>query len=70
MALLLHRKKSDYWSGAILAAPMCKVRNLFRTCHVRALTYALRIHVIGSRICITFCSHLYIYIYIHRLQIP
>lgn len=47
MALLLHRKKPDYWSGAILAAPMCKVGNLSRACHVRALTYALRIHVIG-----------------------
>ncbi|KAH9767902.1 Hydrolase 4 domain-containing protein [Citrus sinensis] len=27
MALLLHRKKPDYWSGAILAAPMCKIAN-------------------------------------------
>jgi len=25
VALLLHRKKPDYWDGAILAAPMCKV---------------------------------------------
>lgn len=25
MALLLHRKKKDYWDGAILVAPMCKV---------------------------------------------
>jgi len=29
VALLLHRKKPDYWDGAILAAPMCKVRLLF-----------------------------------------
>lgn len=47
MTLLLHRKKPDYWSGAILAAPMCKVGNFSCTRHVRALTYALRIHVIG-----------------------
>ncbi|KAJ0102917.1 hypothetical protein Patl1_06237 [Pistacia atlantica] len=25
MALLLHRKKGDYWDGAILVAPMCKI---------------------------------------------
>lgn len=25
MALLLHRMKGDYWDGAILVAPMCKV---------------------------------------------
>lgn len=25
MALRLHRKKPDYWDGAILVAPMCKV---------------------------------------------
>ncbi|OIW12783.1 hypothetical protein TanjilG_24716 [Lupinus angustifolius] len=25
VALLLHRKKPDYWDGAILAAPMCKI---------------------------------------------
>lgn len=25
MALLLHRKKPDYWDGAVLVAPMCKV---------------------------------------------
>ncbi|XP_031254292.1 caffeoylshikimate esterase-like isoform X4 [Pistacia vera] len=26
MALLLHRKKPDFWNGAVLVAPMCKVR--------------------------------------------
>lgn len=25
VALLLHRKKPQYWDGAILVAPMCKV---------------------------------------------
>lgn len=25
MALRLHRKKPDYWDGAVLVAPMCKV---------------------------------------------
>ena len=25
LALLLHRKKPDYWDGAVLVAPMCKV---------------------------------------------
>jgi len=25
VALLLHRKKPEYWDGAILVAPMCKV---------------------------------------------
>ena len=25
VALLLHRKKPDYWDGAVLVAPMCKV---------------------------------------------
>lgn len=25
MVLLLHRKMPDYWDGAVLAAPMCKV---------------------------------------------
>jgi len=25
VALLLHRKAPDYWDGAILLAPMCKV---------------------------------------------
>lgn len=32
MALRLHRKKPDYWDGAVLVAPMCKVvrkRTLF-----------------------------------------
>lgn len=24
--LLLHRKKPEYWDGAVLIAPMCKVR--------------------------------------------
>lgn len=26
VALLLHRKKPEYWDGAVLVAPMCKVR--------------------------------------------
>jgi len=25
VALLLHRKKPDFWDGAVLVAPMCKV---------------------------------------------
>lgn len=25
MALKLHMKKPDYWDGAVLVAPMCKV---------------------------------------------
>ncbi|XP_031254290.1 caffeoylshikimate esterase-like isoform X2 [Pistacia vera] len=25
MALLLHRKKPDFWNGAVLVAPMCKI---------------------------------------------
>jgi alpha-beta hydrolase superfamily lysophospholipase len=25
IALLLHRKRPDYWDGAVLVAPMCKV---------------------------------------------
>ena len=25
VALLLHRKKPEYWDGAVLVAPMCKV---------------------------------------------
>lgn len=25
VALLLHRKKPDYWDGAVLVAPMCKI---------------------------------------------
>ena len=25
VALLVHRKQPDYWDGAILVAPMCKV---------------------------------------------
>lgn len=25
MALLLHRRKPDFWDGAVLVAPMCKV---------------------------------------------
>lgn len=29
MALRLHRKKPDYWDGAILVAPMCKVRHVY-----------------------------------------
>jgi len=29
VALLLHREKPYYWDGAILVAPMCKVRFLF-----------------------------------------
>lgn len=36
IALLLHRKMPDYWSGAILVAPMCKVRIILIT-HTRAL---------------------------------
>jgi acylglycerol lipase len=30
VALLLHRKKPDYWDGAILAAPMCKIADELR----------------------------------------
>lgn len=28
MALLLHRRKPDFWDGAVLVAPMCKVCSL------------------------------------------
>lgn len=28
MVLRLHRKKPDYWDGAVLVAPMCKA------CHI------------------------------------
>ena len=36
VALLLHRKKPEYWDGAILAAPMCKVSLLspFLCCYM------------------------------------
>ncbi|KAJ6720360.1 PHOSPHOLIPASE-RELATED [Salix viminalis] len=30
IALLLHRKKPDFWSGAILVAPMCKIADDMR----------------------------------------
>ncbi|XP_044462180.1 caffeoylshikimate esterase-like [Mangifera indica] len=30
MALLLHRKKPDFWHGAILVAPMCKIADEMR----------------------------------------
>ncbi|GAU12142.1 hypothetical protein TSUD_01080 [Trifolium subterraneum] len=30
VALLLHRKNPDYWDGAILAAPMCKIAKELR----------------------------------------
>jgi len=29
VVLLLARKKPDFWDGAVLVAPMCKVSNLF-----------------------------------------
>lgn len=29
LILLLHTKKPDYWDGAVLVAPMCKVRTMF-----------------------------------------
>ncbi|OWM70107.1 hypothetical protein CDL15_Pgr025957 [Punica granatum] len=30
MALCLHRKKPDYWDGAVLVAPMCKIADQLR----------------------------------------
>ncbi|KAF8716944.1 hypothetical protein HU200_026047 [Digitaria exilis] len=33
VALLLHRKAPDYWDGAILLAPMCKVKLPFLVLH-------------------------------------
>lgn len=43
MALRLHRKKPDYWDGAILVAPMCKVGvinlTIFRTKNVFRLLF-------------------------------
>ncbi|KAJ6772857.1 hypothetical protein OIU74_018968 [Salix koriyanagi] len=30
IALLLHRKKPEFWSGAILVAPMCKIADDMR----------------------------------------
>uniref|UniRef100_A0A7N0ZZW5 Serine aminopeptidase S33 domain-containing protein n=1 Tax=Kalanchoe fedtschenkoi TaxID=63787 RepID=A0A7N0ZZW5_KALFE len=30
VALLLHRKKPDYWDGAVLSAPMCKIADEMR----------------------------------------
>lgn len=30
VALLLHRKKPEFWDGAVLIAPMCKVRFYLR----------------------------------------
>jgi hypothetical protein len=36
VALLLHRKKPDFWDGAVLVAPMCKV-----TLYIMSFTFGL-----------------------------
>lgn len=39
MALRLHRKKPDYWDGAILVAPMCKVGFVCLNLSIRVLMF-------------------------------
>jgi len=41
VALLLHRKKPEYWDGAILVAPMCKVPFLSLLYFLQKLTHVL-----------------------------
>ena len=71
VALLLHRKKPDFWDGAVLVAPMCKV-----TLYI--MSSSLGIHPLSSlsdyflffEVTSSFGSfslHTYIYIYIHGL---
>lgn len=37
--LLVHRKKPDYWDGAVLVAPMCKVMCMYYMCHFFLLLF-------------------------------
>jgi pimeloyl-ACP methyl ester carboxylesterase len=69
VALLLHRKKPDFWDGAVLVAPMCKV-----TLYIMSFTFglsplsSLSDYFLFSKVTSSFGSFsLYIFIYIHGL---
>lgn len=38
VALLIHRKDPAFWHGAVLVAPMCKVRDAILTCYHNNVT--------------------------------
>lgn len=46
VALLIHKKDPAFWHGAVLVAPMCKVREYFRIAYTLSiLMYLVRIMI-------------------------